>query len=492
MAVIAVSSFESLLFVALISIHLVASDHHAFGGAVFGVNSKFYGKERSIGVLRAHDSLRHLQILSAGIDVSIGGTGRLDAFGVGLYYAKIAIGTPPREYYVQVDTGCDIIWINCIECQECPKKGYHGLDLTLYDPELSFTGKPVTCDDEFCKELNGGTVTGCKANASCLYTEFYADGSESTGSFFKDFIQYDSVSGDLETKLATGGVIFGCGANQTGNLASSEEAFDGILGFGKSNASVISQLASSGKVKKMFAHCLDSDNGGGIFAIGHVVQPKVNSTHLIQDENEQHYAVNVTGIKVGTEYLNLSTDSYGRREKRRAIIDSGTTLAYLPEVIYESLLKRIVEGQSGMRLTTLQHQYTCFELPGSGVDGLPAVTFYFENSLSLKVYPHDYLFALDDFLCFGWQNNGIDPISSKDTIILGDLVLSNKLVLYDLENQTIGWTEYNCSSSITLKDERTGLLHLVGAHSISSCCSMIISSPMIFLLLIALLNLMIP
>lgn len=25
-------------------------------------------------------------------------------------------------------------------------------------------------------------------------------------------------------------------------------------------------------------------------------------------------------------------------------------------------------------------------------DGFPAVTFYFENSLSLKVYPHDYLF----------------------------------------------------------------------------------------------------
>lgn len=27
---------------------------------------------------------------------------------------------------------------------------------------------------------------------------------------------------------------------------------------------------------------------------------------------------------------------------------------------------------------------------------------------------------------------------------MADLVLSNKLVLYDLEAQTIGWTEYNC------------------------------------------------
>lgn len=47
---------------------------------------------------------------------------------------------------------------------------------------------------------------------------------------------------------------------------------------------MISQLASSGNVKKMFAHCLDGTNGGGIFAIGHVVQPKVNTTPLVPDQ----------------------------------------------------------------------------------------------------------------------------------------------------------------------------------------------------------------
>lgn len=76
-----------------------------------------------------------------------------------------------------------------------------------------------------------------------------------------------------------------CGARQSGDLSSTnEEALDGILGFGKANYSMISQLASSGKVKKMFAHCLDGVNGGGIFAIGHVVQPKVNVTPLLPDQ----------------------------------------------------------------------------------------------------------------------------------------------------------------------------------------------------------------
>lgn len=47
---------------------------------------------------------------------------------------------------------------------------------------------------------------------------------------------------------------------------------------------MISQLASSGRVKKIFAHCLDGRNGGGIFAIGRVVQPKVNMTPLVPNQ----------------------------------------------------------------------------------------------------------------------------------------------------------------------------------------------------------------
>lgn len=79
-------------------------------------------------------------------------------------------------------------------------------------------------------------------------------------------------------------LLYRCGARQSGDLGSSSEALDGILGFGQSNSSMISQLASSGKVSKVFAHCLDSIHGGGIFAIGHVVQPKVKTTPLVPNQ----------------------------------------------------------------------------------------------------------------------------------------------------------------------------------------------------------------
>ncbi|KAK8933691.1 Aspartic proteinase-like protein 2 [Platanthera zijinensis] len=48
-----------------------------------------------------------------------------------------------------------------------------------------------------------------------------------------------------------------------------------------------------------------------------------------------------------------------------------------------------------------------------------------------------------------------------------DMVLSNKLVIYDLENQVVGWTDYNCSSSIKIEDDKTARIYTVDAQNLS-------------------------
>lgn len=62
------------------------------------------------------------------------------------------------------------------------------------------------------------------------------------------------------------------------------KSVDGIVGLGRANETIVSQLASSGKVKRVFSHCLDGNRGGGIFAIGEVMEPKVNRTPLVPNE----------------------------------------------------------------------------------------------------------------------------------------------------------------------------------------------------------------
>ncbi|CAN1253257.1 Aspartic proteinase 36 [Linum perenne] len=441
---------SSLLWIAFLTVAATGGGGPAPGNGVFSVKYRYAGMQRTLSDLKAHDDRRQLQIL-AGVDLPLGGTGRPN--GVGLYYAKIGIGTPSNDYYVQVDTGSDIMWVNCIQCKECPRTSSLGIDLTLYDINQSASGSLVTCDKEFCSEVNGGPLSGCTANVTCPYLEIYGDGSSTAGYFVKDVVKYDRVSGDLETTSANGSVIFGCGARQSGDLGSStEEALDGILGFGKANSSMISQLAATGRVKKIFAHCLDGKNGGGIFAIGHVVEPRVNMTPIMLDQ--PHYNVNMTAVQVGHDVLNLPADVFEAGERKGAIIDSGTTLAYLPEMIYKPLLECIMFVDLIFYFARIYYNI-CFHSYRSVDDAFPNVTFYFANSLFLRVYPHEYLFPFQDgYWCLGWQNSGLQSRDRRNMTLLGDLVLSNKLVLYDLERQAIGWTEYNCEFQLSFHSLR--------------------------------------
>ncbi|XP_021900148.1 aspartic proteinase-like protein 2 [Carica papaya] len=108
-------------------------------------------------------------------------------------------------------------------------------------------------------------------------------------------------------------------------------------------------------------------------------------------------------------------------------------------------MNKILARRSGLKIQTVQETFSCFQFNENVDDGFPTVTFHFEDSISLTVYPHDYLFQVrEEMWCFGWQNGGMQTKDGTQLTLLGDLVLSNKLVLYDIENQVIGWTEYNC------------------------------------------------
>ncbi|KAL8234206.1 hypothetical protein R6Q59_020306 [Mikania micrantha] len=435
----------------------------ASANVVFQVQHKFGGSKRSLTQFKAHDYFRHRRILSA-VDLPIGGDG--SPTSAALYFTKIKIGTPPEDYHVQVDTGSDLLWVNCAGCRKCPKRSDLGISLALYNPEASSTAKMVNCDQDICMSTLSDPSNDCKAGMYCSYSVKYGDGSSTTGYFVRDTVQLDRVSGNLQTTSINGSIAFGCGSQQSGGLGgSSQQALDGILGFGQANSSMLSQLASAKKVKKIFSHCLDSSQGGGIFAIGEVVQPKVQTTPMIP---EAHYNVELKEIEVGAETLQLPTDIFDVGEKRGTIIDSGTTLAYLPDLVYKLVMEKIDAAQPNIKSHIVEQQFTCYKYSGNVDDGFPVVKFHFEDSLTLKVYPHQYFFEYQDGdWCVGFQDSDLQSQGGKEITLLGDLVLTDKLVTYDLEKKTIGWIDYNCSSSIKVKDEESGKEYLVGAHNIS-------------------------
>ncbi|RVW70163.1 Aspartic proteinase-like protein 2 [Vitis vinifera] len=428
--------------------------HNCVRECGFQSAAQVQGSWEVVGCTQAHDTRRHGRILSA-VDLPLGGNGHPSE--AGLYFAKIGIGTPSKDYYVQVDTGSDILWVNCAGCDRCPTKSDLGVDLTLYDMKASTTSDAVGCDDNFCS-LYDGPLPGCKPGLQCLYSVLYGDGSSTTGYFVQDFVQYNRISGNFQTTPTNGTVVFGCGNKQSGELGSSSEALDGILGFGQANSSMLSQLASSGKVKKVFSHCLDNVDGGGIFAIGEVVEPKVNITRWykitalfienvsiyveksskfagmriclilflsaqiwMENASTAHYNVVMKEIEVGGDPLDVPSDAFESGDRKGTIIDSGTTLAYFPQEVYVPLIEKILSQQPDLRLHTVEQAFTCFDYTGNVDDGFPTVTLHFDKSISLTVYPHEYLFQVKEFeWCIGWQNSGAQTKDGKDLTLLGD------------------------------------------------------------------------
>ena len=56
-----------------------------------------------------------------------------------------------------------------------------------------------------------------------------------------------------------------------------------------------------------------------------------------------HYTVELKAIEVDGDVLQLPTDIFDVGEKRGTIIDSGTTLAYLPDLVYKEVLAKVCE-----------------------------------------------------------------------------------------------------------------------------------------------------
>ncbi|KAK1264022.1 Aspartic proteinase-like protein 2 [Acorus gramineus] len=381
------------------------------------------------------------------VDFSVGGSG--DPFTVGLYFTRVKLGNPAKEFYVQIDTGSDILWVTCASCTGCPTSSGLGITLESFDPSKSSTSSAISCSDKRCGLSSQTSEAVCSQNSQCGYTFQYGDGSGTSGYYVSDTLYFGSVMTDESISNSSTSVVFGCSNSQSGDLTKPDRAVDGIFGFGQNGMSVISQLSSQGVAPKVFSHCLKgTDNGGGILVLGHIVEPGITYTPLVQ--SQPHYNLNLLSIAVNGKTLSIDSSVFSTSSNQGTIVDSGTTLAYLADKAYDPFVNAIIAAvpQSVRSLVVKGNQ--CFVTASSPDDAFPSVILNFEGSASMNIKPDDYLLqqgSLDGSIiyCIGWQKNEGSGIT-----ILGDLVLKDKIFVYDLEAQRIGWASYDCSLPVNV------------------------------------------
>ena len=67
------------------------------------------------------------------------------AAGDGEYLMKISLGTPPQTFIAIVDTGSDLVWVQCSPCRPCYRQ-----DGPMFIPRNSSSYTPMSCQDELC------------------------------------------------------------------------------------------------------------------------------------------------------------------------------------------------------------------------------------------------------------------------------------------------------------------------------------------------------
>ncbi|KAJ1388966.1 Xylanase inhibitor, C-terminal [Sesbania bispinosa] len=401
--------------------------------------------------LKARDMLRHRRVLQTSngvVDFQVQGT--FDPFQVGLYFTKVQLGTPPVEFYVQIDTGSDVLWVSCSSCNGCPQTSGLQIQLSFFDPGRSSTSSLISCSDQRCNSGVQSSDASCSSqNNQCSYTFQYGDGSGTSGYYVSDMMHLNTIFEGSMTTNSTAPVVFGCSNQQSGDLTKSDRAVDGIFGFGQQEMSVISQLSSQGIAPRVFSHCLKGDSsGGGILVLGEIVEPNIVYTPLVP--SQPHYNLNLQSIAVNGQTLQIDSSVFATSNNRGTIVDSGTTLAYLAEEAYDPFVNAITAAIPQSVRTVVSRGNQCYLITASVTDIFPQVSLNFAGGASLVLRPQDYLIQQNSIggaavWCIGFQK-----IQGQAVTILGDLVLKDKIFVYDLAGQRIGWANYDCSLSVNV------------------------------------------
>lgn len=326
------------------------------------------------------------------------------------YLFEIAIGTPPQNVYVVLDSGSFELWVDptcstastSSQAADCQGAG-------LYDPSNSSTAQDMEATNEL--PYGKGTVD----------IAYVADSIQLPGTDAKTLSQVIFGVGQGSQDLAFGiaGVGHGRGYNlQYNNLI--DELYE--------------QNVTNSKAFSVALGSKDATNGGTV-VFGGIDTGKFtgNLTRFdnLPPQTEQgmegmvRYWIQLDGIAIkGKKYDGSSLP---------VVLDTGATMSYLPQSVISGLAKDFkADVQSDGTLVV-----DCKYLKDSGT-----VDFTF-GTLTIKVPYHEFVWEAAPNVCVV----AAAPVSGT-TPILGDSFLRSAYVVFDQSNADIYLAQYkNCGTN---------------------------------------------
>ncbi|KAI3454916.1 hypothetical protein Pfo_011579 [Paulownia fortunei] len=341
--------------------------------------------------------------------------------GSGEYFARIGVGRPAKEFYMVIDSGSDVSWLQCNPCSDC----YQQSD-PIYNPSASSTYKPLTCNSQQCTSLE---VSACRID-SCLYQVSYGDGSYTVGNFATETISFGS-SGSVPN------VALGCGHDNEGLFSGAA----GLLGLGGGSLSLPSQIKATS-----FSYCLvNRDSSSSSTLEFNSAQPadSVLAPLLRNSFISTYHFVGFTGISVGGRPVQIPQYLFeiGRDGRGGVIVDSGTAVTRFRTEVYNLVrdafasMTQNLPSAGGFSLFD-----TCYDLSSMARVRVPTVSFQFSGGKTLALPPSNYLIPVDNVGKFCLAFAG----TSGSLSIIGNVQQQGTRVSYNLANKYIGFSPNKC------------------------------------------------
>ncbi|KAF8683671.1 hypothetical protein HU200_044600 [Digitaria exilis] len=249
---------------------------------------------------------------------------------------SVAVGTPPQNVTMVLDTGSELSWLLCNGTTSAPAE---------FNASASSTyGAAVRCPSPECRwrgrDLPSPPFCAAPPSNSCLVSLSYADASSADGVLAADTFLLGAAPPPVPA-------LFGCVTSYysaTGTINSSEPATTGLLGMNRGVLSFVTQTNT-----RRFAYCIAPGDGPGLLVLGGDVPlalaPPLNYTPLVEISqplpyfDRVAYSVELEGIRVGATLLPipksvLAPDHTGAGQ---TMVDSGTQFTFLLADAYAAL-----------------------------------------------------------------------------------------------------------------------------------------------------------
>ncbi|XP_055830221.1 aspartic proteinase Asp1-like isoform X2 [Solanum dulcamara] len=353
------------------------------------------------------------------------------------YQVTLNVGQPPKPYFLDIDTGSDLTWLQCdAPCVKCVPAPH-----SPYKPNKNV----VKHKDPICASLHSpANPPRHTPDDQCDYEVEYADQCSSLGVLVRDAFPVKFSNG---SSIAPP-LVFGCGYDQEVPASAHAPYTDGILGLGNGKSSLVSQMSSLGFIRNVVGHCL-SGQGGGFLFFGDDVLPSsgIVWTPIVRASSEQHYSLGPADLLFGGQATGI--------KGLPIILDSGSTFTYFNSEAYKTLLSSIKKNIDAKQLTDAVNDKSlpvCWK-GSKPFKSIKDATRYFKpltlsftqaKNIQLQLTPEAYLIHTDQGnVCLGILNGS--EVGLGNINIIGDISMLDKMVIYDNEKQQIGWVPANCN-----------------------------------------------